>query len=119
MSIFRKGGLRAFGRNLFKKQATGINKIFSKVSDGLGFLQNDKIKSIVNSPVLDALAGRFGATGVLQGVRQGYSQLGNAKKFADAGAGLGAVAMSVEKDGVNKNTIERVKNIGKDIASLP
>ena len=119
MSIFRKGGLKAFGRNLFKKQATGINKIFSKVSEGLGYLQNDKIKNIVNSPILDAIAGRYGKSGVLQGVRQGYQQIGNAKKFADAGADLGAVAMSVEKDGVNKNTIERVKNIGKNISSLP
>ena len=119
MSIFRKGGLRAFGRNLFKKQATGINKIFSKVSEGANFLQSDKISKIVNSPVLDALAGRFGATGVLQGVRQGYNQLGNVKKFADVGAELGSIGMKVEKDGVDKNTIERLSKASKNIASLP
>ena len=119
MSIFRKGGLRAFGRNLFKKQATGINKIFSKVGEGVDYLRQDRIKKIVNSPALDVIASRTGNTGVLNSVRQGYGQLDNVKKFADVGAELGAIGMKVEKDGVDKNTIERLSKSAQNIASLP
>mgnify|MGYP003143175626 CR=1 FL=1 len=119
MSIFRKGGLKAFGRNLFKKQATGVNKIFSKISEGANFLQQDKIKNIVNSPVLDVIAAKTGNSALLNSVRRGYGQVGNVKKFADVGAELGSIGMKVEKDGVDKNTIERLKTAGKSIAGLP
>lgn len=118
MSIFRKGGLRAFGRNLFRKQATGINKIFSKISEGANFLQDDRIKAVVNSPVLDALASKYGGTGVLAGVRAGYGKLGQVKQLADVGAELGSIALDVDKKGVNENTIERGVKAGQKLATL-
>ena len=116
MSIFRKGGLANFGRNLFRKQASGVNRIFSKIADGLNILGGEKVQKLVNSPVLDVVAGRYGKTGLLQGVRQGMGQIDNAKKFANAGAEVGNIFSGIADKGVNKNTIERVSKLSQSLA---
>jgi hypothetical protein len=113
MSFFRKGGLFNLGRNLFKKQASGVNKIFSKASEGLNFLNSDRVKSVVNSPVLDNIANKVGGTQLLGNVRNVMGSLENAKKFTDAGAEVGNIYSDIADKGVNKNTIERVSKLAK------
>lgn len=113
MSIFRKGGLFNLGRNLFKKQATGVNKIFSKASEGLDFLNSDRVRNVVNNPVLDNIAGKVGGTQLLGNVRNVMGSLAGAKKITDAGAEVGNIYSDIANKGVNKNTIERVSKLAK------
>jgi hypothetical protein len=120
MSIFRKGGLANFGRNLFKKQATGVNKIFSKMADGLNFLGGDKVGRIINNPIVGALANRVGLGGALSLARASQPALSNAAKFASAGAEVGNIYGDIAKQGFNAktkaNTIERVSKLAAGLA---
>ena len=93
-----------------------VVKQVKKLEDGLNILGGDKVQKLVNSPVLDVVAGRYGKTGLLQGVRQGMGQIDNAKKFANAGAELGNIFQGVADKGVNKNTIERVSKLSQSLA---
>jgi len=118
MSFFKKGAssLLNSGRNLFKKQANAVNKIFSKASEGLDFLNSDRVKSIVNNPNLDVIADKIGATGTLKGVRGLMGSLAGAKKLTDAGAEVGNIYSDIANKGVNKNTIERVAKLSKTLS---
>ena len=120
MSIFRKGGLANFGRNLFKKQATGVNKIFSKMADGLNFLGGDKVGRILNNPIVGSLAERYGLGGALETARSFQPKLGQAGKFAKAGAEVGNIYGDIAKQGFNEktkaNTIERVSKLASGLA---
>ena len=115
MSIFRKGGLRNFGRNLFKKQATGVNKIFSKMAEGLNFLGSDKVGRIINNPIVGAIADRVGLGGALDLAKSAQPKLATAGKFASAGAEVGNIYGDIAKQGLNAktkaNTIERVSKL--------
>tara|TARA_R110002050_G_scaffold84926_2_gene181230 strand:- start:1437 stop:1799 length:363 start_codon:yes stop_codon:yes gene_type:complete len=120
MSIFRKGGLRNFGRNLFKKQATGINKIFTKVADGLDFAGSDKVGRILNNPIVGALAERAGLGNALATARVVQPKLGQASRFARAGAEVPKIYSDLAEQGFNPktkaNTIERVSKLAATLA---
>ena len=112
-SIFRKGG--NFAKNLFKKQAQAVGSIFRKAGQGLDFLGGDKVRRVLDSPVADALASRFGAGGILGTARNVVRNLGTAKKFTDAGAEVGNIYSDIADKGVNKNTLERVSRLSKTL----
>jgi len=119
MSIFRKGGLKNFGRNLFKKQATGINKIFSKVADGLDFLSGNKVQAVLNNPIVGALANRAGLGGALATAQMVQPKLATASKFARAGAEVPNIYGDIVDKGFNAktkaNTIERVSKLASTL----
>ena len=112
MSLFRKLGqsISSGGRNLFKKQVTGVNKLFSKVADALG---SDQLNKVLNSPVTQAIADKMGVGNSLAFAKKTLPQ---AQKFARVGAEVPNVINDISQKGVNKNTIERVSKLASQVS---
>tara|TARA_R110000823_G_scaffold115018_1_gene237544 strand:- start:1157 stop:1510 length:354 start_codon:yes stop_codon:yes gene_type:complete len=112
--MFKK--ISRFGRNLFKKQASGVNKIFSKIADGLDYISpSDNMDKFINSPIADALARATGQTGTLGMVRTGSKAVRGARDTAKIGAEVGSIYGDIADKGLTTdvalNTLERVSRL--------